>query len=130
MIKRISVRTNARSEFVDITAETAAFIRESGVQEGSCLVYCPHTTCGITVNENADPDVSADIIRELDSVVPWNHGYRHSEGNSAAHIKASLTGSSALIPIDRGELLLGIWQALYLCEFDGPRTRTVVLQVR
>ncbi len=90
-----------------------------------CLVFVPHTTCGITINENADPDVQRDILMELDKIVPLRDGYRHSEGNSAAHIKASAMGSSVIIPVVQGKLVLGIWQGVYLCEFDGPRPRNV-----
>ncbi len=97
--------------------------------EGICTVYIPHTTCGVTINENADPSVRQDIIMELNKVIPFDDGYRHLEGNSAAHIKASLMGASVCIPVSGGQMLLGTWQGIYLCEFDGPRTRSVIVSV-
>ncbi len=130
MTKRVTVSTSDRSAFVDITDHAVRLIAESGVREGSCLIYSPHTTCGVTINENADPDVKVDLLTGLDSIAPWENRYRHAEGNSAAHIKAGLMGFSTEIPVADGRLLLGTWQSIYLCEFDGPRRRTVVLQVR
>jgi secondary thiamine-phosphate synthase enzyme len=110
--------------FVDITGQVAAIVRAGGVAEGLCHVYIPHTTAGVTINENADPDVVADMLAGLDKLVP-RLPYRHAEGNSPAHIKASLRGAAATVPITGGGLVLGTWQAIYLCEFDGPRRRTV-----
>lgn len=104
-------------------------VAESGVEEGICIVWVPHTTAGVTVNENADPDVVRDILYETEKVVPFADGYHHGEGNSAAHIKSSLFGPSLTLVISRGALLLGRWQSVYFCEFDGPRTRTLYLKI-
>ncbi len=125
----LSVSTRSHAEFVDITREVRRVVDESGVASGACVVYVPHTTAGVTVNEAADPDVAFDIVAELGRIVPLSDGYRHAEGNSAAHLKASLVGSSATIPIAEGALALGTWQGIYLCEFDGPRTRKVHVQI-
>jgi len=124
-----TVRTNRRTDLVDITDQVATIVAESGVEEGTCLVYVPHTTAAVTINENADPSVRRDIEMELDKIVPWSDGYRHGEGNSAAHIKSSLVGCSALIPVSGGRLTLGTWQGIYFCEFDGSRTRRVIVKV-
>jgi secondary thiamine-phosphate synthase enzyme len=124
-MKKFTVRTSARSQLADITANVQSAVDAMGLQSGTVTVFVPHTTAGVTINENADPDVVADILAGLDRFVPWNAGYRHSEGNSAAHIKASLMGSSARVPVENGRLMLGTWQAVYFCEFDGPRTREV-----
>jgi secondary thiamine-phosphate synthase enzyme len=113
----------------DITREVAAAASSTGFSEGACLIYIPHTTAGITINENADPAVRVDIESALERLVPWNGPYRHSEGNAAAHVKASMMGFSALVPVSGGRLVLGTWQGIYLCEFDGPRTRKVHVQV-
>lgn len=125
MIK-ITVQTNQRSEFYNITAWVQAALAKipQAATASSAVVFIPHTTAGITINENADPDVCIDIITSLDQLVPWNAGWRHGEGNSAAHIKASLMGSSVTIPLIDGKLALGAWQGIYFCEFDGPRRRT------
>jgi secondary thiamine-phosphate synthase enzyme len=120
---RCTIRTTRRTEFVDITAEVRRTVRDAGLENGFVVIFVPHTTAGVTVNENADPDVTADLAAALDRAVPWSAGYRHGEGNSAAHAKASLMGSSVTVPVAGGELLLGTWQAVYFCEFDGPRTR-------
>ena len=124
-MKSLSVSTHQRTEFVDITAEVAKAVTVLGVKDGVITVFCPHTTSGVTINENADPDVTADISAALDRMVPWSAGYRHGEGNSAAHVKASLMGSSVRVIVSGGRLQLGTWQAIYFCEFDGPRSRTV-----
>ncbi len=124
-IKEFSVRTRLRAEFVNITQQVQAAAEEMGVDEGLLTIFVPHTTAGVTINENADPDVTSDILGALDRLVPWNGPYRHSEGNTAAHLKASLMGFSAQAPVQKGQLLLGIWQGVYFCEFDGPRNRTV-----
>ncbi|MGI6736465.1 MAG: secondary thiamine-phosphate synthase enzyme YjbQ [Anaerovoracaceae bacterium] len=128
--KTLTVKTGTHAEMLDITAQVQQAVRESGVGEGTCLVYVPHTTAAVTINENADPAVRRDLIMELDKVIPWEDGYRHLEGNSAAHLKASLVGFSTEIPVVDGGLLLGTWQGIYFCEYDGPRTRRVVVQVR
>jgi secondary thiamine-phosphate synthase enzyme len=127
----LTVRTGQHAEFVDITAQVQRVVAESGVKEGVCTVFVPHTTGGITINENADPDVAADIIAALERAVPWDAPhYRHNEGNSAAHVKASLMGNSVQVLVHDGQLRFGTWQAIYLCEFDGPRTRKVWVLTR
>lgn len=128
-MKQFSVKTNARFEMVDITHRVSAVVRESKVTSGVCHVFVPHTTAAVTINENADPSVPRDILAELDKVVPLNDNYHHMEGNAAAHIKASLVGSSETVFVDKGELVLGTWQSLFFCEFDGPRTRRVLVEV-
>ena len=125
----IQVSTSHHSEFIDITNRIESFIKKHNFHEGFCNIFIPHTTCGITINENADPDVKRDMLMELDRFVPLSDGYRHMEGNSAAHIKSSLMGFSLNIPVLDGHLLLGTWQGVYLCEFDGPRNRTVRITV-
>ncbi len=127
MLKEFSIRTNQQVEFVKLTGQIQKLLDESGVQEGICHVYVPHTTAGITINEGADPDVIRDMTMELNKIVPLEDGYRHAEGNSAAHIKASMMGSSAAVMIENGKLVLGTWQAIFFCEFDGPRTRRVLV---
>jgi secondary thiamine-phosphate synthase enzyme len=122
-----TVRTRARFEMIDITKEINSVVRKSGVESGLCSVYTLHTTAAVTINEKADPDVPKDILMELDKVVPLNDGYRHIEGNSAAHIKASLIGPSEVILVAGGALVLGTWQSVFFCEFDGPRTRKIVV---
>lgn len=125
-----SVRTSRRSQMIDITAQVAEAVAESGVQNGTALVFCPHTTAAITINENADPDVPHDILLTLETLIPQRRdGYRHCEGNSDAHVKASLMGSSQQVMILNGGLKLGTWQAVFFCEFDGPRTRSVHVQI-
>ena len=124
-MKAFSINTKRRTEFVDITAEVAKAVTALGVKDGVITVFVPHTTAGITINENADPDVTADIAAGLDRMVPWSADYRHGEGNSAAHVKASLMGSSVRVIVSGGRLQLGTWQAIYFCEFDGPRNRKV-----
>ena len=126
-MKTFNVSTHQRTEFVDITGEVAKAVSEAGVKDGVVTVFVPHTTAGITINENADPDVTADMAAALDRMVPWSAGYRHGEGNSAAHVKASMMGSSARVIVSGGRLQLGTWQAIYLCEFDGPRSRKVFI---
>ncbi len=127
MLKEFSIRTNQQVEFVKLTGQIQKLLDESGAQEGICHVYVPHTTAGITINEGADPDVVRDMTMELNKIVPFEDGYRHAEGNSAAHIKASMMGSSAAVMIENGKLVLGTWQAIFFCEFDGPRTRRVLV---
>jgi secondary thiamine-phosphate synthase enzyme len=123
------VRTTAKESFVDITREVAQFVSASGVGTGAVLVFCPHTTAAVTINENADPDVVRDLAAGLDRVAPEHAGYRHSEGNSDGHIKTTLVGPQVLVPVSEGRMLLGTWQGIYLCEFDGPRTRHVDVTV-
>lgn len=129
MLVKLSVRTNKRVEFVDITAEVEKVVTSSGIKDGICVVYVPHTTCGVTVNEHADPSVVADISARLSHLAPRDAGYSHLEGNADAHIKASLVGISQTLIIEAGRLLLGTWQGVFLCEFDGPRTRTVYVKL-
>jgi len=126
---RLQVRTSAHAELVDITGEVQDAVRQSGVQQGVCHVYVPHTTAGVTLNENCDPTVAEDILMALDKVVPWRAGYRHAEGNAAAHVKASLMGNSLTVFIRGGSLALGTWQGIFLAEFDGPRQRQVWVKI-
>ncbi len=124
-MKSFTVNTSSRSQLVDITAQVQKAVSESGVKDGLCLLWVPHTTAGITVNENADPSVARDILMELDKRIPWDDGYQHSEGNSAAHVKSTLVGCQKTLIIEDGRLALGTWQGIYFCEFDGPRKRQV-----
>jgi secondary thiamine-phosphate synthase enzyme len=124
-----SVRTTSRNQLVDITAEVRTAVRSSGVGAGICLVWCPHTTAGITVNENADPDVVADLLMGLDRVVDARWPFRHAEGNSDAHLKSSLVGCERTVAVRGGDLRLGTWQGIFFCEFDGPRTRKVEITI-
>ncbi len=125
----LSISTSRQTEFLDITGKVEKIISESQVSEGLALVYCPHTTAGITINEGADPSVQEDILKILNQVVPFKGPYRHGEGNSPAHIKASLIGSSVSIIIENKRLILGQWQSLFFCEFDGPRTRKIFIKI-
>jgi len=130
-MRQFGVATTRREEFVDITASVSQALAESGLAEGAVLVYSPHTTAGVTINEGADPDVKRDMLAHLAALVPPDGGssrFRHAEGNSDAHIKTSLMGPSQLVPVSGGRLQLGTWQKIYLCEFDGPRRRTVLVQ--
>jgi len=116
---------------VELTSQIRQMVRASGVKSGRVMVYVPHTTAGITINENADPDVVHDMLRQLDEMVPWEQPfYRHGEGNSAAHVKASMMGSSVTVLIDQGQMVLGTWQGIWFCEFDGPRTRKVHVDIQ
>lgn len=124
-METIQVRTLSHSAAVDITNEVAAALKKTKIQNGSCLVYTPHTTAALTINEGADPDVMDDVLNALDKLVPWRAGYKHSEGNSAAHIKSILVGGSVQVIVQNGRLVLGTWEHIFLCEFDGPRTRKV-----
>ncbi|MBU2055436.1 MAG: secondary thiamine-phosphate synthase enzyme YjbQ [Proteobacteria bacterium] len=126
---QLTIRTTARVEMIDITDRVAAAVSESGVKNGFCRVFVPHTTAAVTINENADPDVPKDILAAMDRIVPLSAGYRHAEGNAAAHIKASLFGSSQTVLIENGRLVLGTWQSLFFCEFDGPRTRKALVKL-
>lgn len=128
-IYTLEVATRERTQLVDITDEINRIVVKSGVVEGICRLFVPHTTAGLTINENADPTVPADILMELNRIIPFEDGYRHSEGNSAAHIKSSLTGVSLSVLVTGGRLLLGTWQGLFLCEYDGPRRRKVLVRV-
>ena len=129
MLKELNIKTGKRTEFKDISGEIKKVIRESGIEKGICSVYVPHTTAGIIINEGADPSVQRDIQKTLEKMVPFKGDYTHAEGNSPAHIKSMLTGTSQTIIIDGGKPLLGTWQSIFFCEFDGPRSRRVVVKV-
>ena len=129
MIHTLSVRTNRRTEMVDITGEIQELVRLSGVEEGVCHIFAAHTTAGLTINENADPSVQADILMVLNRIISEKEAYRHLEGNSPAHIKASLMGAQLTVLVSNGSLVLGAWQGVFLCEFDGPRTRKVHIKI-
>lgn len=126
---KLTIETDRRVEMLDITAQVAAAIHDCGVGAGLVTLFVPHTTAAVTINENADPDVQRDMLMELSKLVPFEDGYRHLEGNSAAHLKSSLIGASETIIIDNGTLQLGTWQGIYFCEFDGPRRRQIYLMV-
>jgi secondary thiamine-phosphate synthase enzyme len=128
-MEEIQVKTHKQTEMIDITTQVNAAVRKSGVQNGVCTVFIPHTTAGVTINENADPAVIQDILMETNKVIPLKDGYAHMEGNSAAHIKSSLFGCSSYVIIENGSLRLGTWQSIFFCEFDGPRTRKAWIQV-
>ena len=129
-IIRQKVQTQQRSEMIDITSRVAKMVEEKGVKEGYVIVYVPHTTAAVTINENADPDVKHDMLKKLEELIPKRESYyRHGEGNSDSHVKTSFVGNSAIVLIEEGELVLGTWQGVYLCEFDGPRSREVVIKV-
>lgn len=128
-MKEISLQTHSRVEMIDITAAVQKAVSEEKIEKGACLVYTPHTTAAVTINENADPDVPRDIMAALDRAVPFSANYRHAEGNSAAHVKSSLVGASELIIIEKGRLVLGTWQSIFFCEFDGPRSRKVFISI-
>lgn len=125
----LNVRTDRHTQMKDITDQVRQAVRDSGVQEGLCVVFTPHTTAAISINENADPDVVRDLNMELGKIIPWEDGYHHMEGNSAAHLKSSLVGASEQIIIEDGRLLLGTWQGIYFCEYDGPRQRRVHVKI-
>ena len=127
-MNQFTVRTGSQFEMIDITGEIRAILKKSGMKNGVCHLFVPHTTAAVTINENADPDVPKDILAELDKIVPLHDAYRHMEGNSAAHIKASLFGASEALLVDGGSLVLGTWQSVFFCEFDGPRTRKVLVE--
>lgn len=128
-MKEIAVRTTNHTQFVNIDARVEEAIAATGIREGICHVFVPHTTAGVTINENADPDVPRDMLMALDKAIPWQDRYRHLEGNSAAHVKSSLVGASETVLVEAGNLVLGTWQSLFFCEFDGPRTRNVLVKV-
>ena len=128
-VNKISVKTDRKDDFINITTRVKKIIVSEQFENGMCNIYIPHTTAGVTVNEAADPDVVRDVLYKLNSLVPWNENYHHLEGNSAAHIKTLLTGSSLSIPVLDGKLLLGTWQGIYFCEYDGPRNRSAVISL-
>jgi len=129
MIQTFQVKTSKQTEFIDITRSVQEAVKKIGVEEGICFIFIPHTTAAVTINENADPSVSQDIIMELNKVVPFQDRYQHLEGNSPAHIKASLIGCSQTVFVESGKLALGTWQGIFFCEFDGPRNRKVYVKV-
>ncbi len=126
---QISVKTNSRTQMIDITSKVREVIRESGIKNGLVHVFSLHTTAAITINENADPAVELDILKTINKVIPWDDHFKHMEGNSAAHIKVSLFGPSETIPLENGSMVLGTWQSIFFCEFDGPRNRRVNIQI-
>ena len=121
----LKVKTKAKTELIDITSEIQNLVRSSSIKEGFCMLYVPHTTAAVTINESADPSVKSDILMILNKIIPWEAGYRHLEGNSPAHIKSTIVGASELIAIENEKLVLGTWQGIFFCEFDGPRNRKV-----
>ena len=129
MPSQFSINTRSSTEMVNITTQVQNELAKAEIKNGICTVFVPHTTAGITINEGADPDVADDMIMELNKIVPLQDGYKHAEGNSAAHLKTSFFGSSVQIPVENSRLSLGTWQAIFICEFDGPRNRRVVVQV-
>ena len=128
-MQTFQVRTSAQTEFIDITRSVQEAVRKTGVDDGICIVYIPHTTAAVTINENADPSVVQDIIMGLSKMIPFKDSYRHMEGNSPSHIKASLVGCSQIVFVESGKLILGTWQGIFMCEFDGPRDRKVHVKV-
>ncbi|MCX7724785.1 MAG: secondary thiamine-phosphate synthase enzyme YjbQ [Thermodesulfovibrio sp.] len=128
-MKTLTVKSSSREELIDITEDVERVVKSSGVKSGVCYLYVPHTTAGITINEGADPSVKKDIINALKKIAPYAAGYLHMEGNADSHIKATLVGSSVSILIENGSLILGQWQSIFFCEFDGPRTRKVYLKI-
>ena len=129
-METLNVETRGRDQFVSLTRDVQRVVDASGVRTGRAVVYVPHTTAGVTINENADPDVVHDVLKQLDAMVPWSQPfYRHAEGNAASHVKASMMGSSVTVLIEDAKLVLGTWQGIFFCEFDGPRTRKVHVRV-
>lgn len=129
MLIKLDVKTSNHTQMLDITDKVQKAVTDSGVKDGICTVFIPHTTAAVTINENADPDVVRDFITEINKIVPWEDGYHHFEGNSAAHLKSSMIGFSEQIIIEDGRLVLGTWQGIYFCEYDGPRSRKAYVKV-
>ena len=129
MIQTFQVMTTTQTEFIEITYSVQEAVQKTGMRDGICLIFIPHTTAAVTINENADPSVVQDIVMELNKMVPFKNQYRHMEGNSPAHIKASLMGCSEIVLVESGKLVLGTWQGIFFCEFDGPRNRKVHVKV-
>lgn len=125
----LNVKTNMQTQLIDITNQVQKVVGESGVKEGICIIFIPHTTAAVTINENSDPDVVRDVLNTLSKLIPYKDNYRHIEGNSDAHLKASLFGNTATVFVNNGRLVLGTWQSLFFCEFDGPRRRKVIIKV-
>jgi len=128
-MKQLNIKTSQQTEMIDITGDVRRAVKDSGLGRGICYVYVPHTSAGVTINENTDPHVKDDILNQLARIVPQKGEYKHGEGNSAAHIKTSIVGSSEVIFVENGKLVLGAWQSVFLCEFDGPRSRNVLVKV-
>ena len=126
---RVTVRSSLHAELINVTERVERVVSQSGVVSGLCSVYVPHTTAGVLVNENADPDILSDFLTTLERLVPWDNGYRHAEGNAAAHIKSTLVGTSQTVPVRGGRMALGRWQGIYFAEFDGPRTRSATVTI-
>ncbi|MGD8260986.1 MAG: secondary thiamine-phosphate synthase enzyme YjbQ [Desulfobacterales bacterium] len=124
-----AVKTRERTELIDITSDINRIVQKSGVAQGLCMLYVPHTTSAVTINESADPSVKSDILMILNQIVPWEADYRHMEGNSAAHVKSTLVGPSEVIAVENGRLVLGTWQGIFFCEFDGPRNRKIHVRI-
>jgi len=124
----LTLKTHSRTELIDITTDVSERVRQSGIEEGLCLLYVPHTTAAVTINESADPSVKSDILMILNQIVPWEAKYRHMEGNSPAHVKSTMVGASELVAIENHALVLGTWQGIFFCEFDGPRTRKIYVR--
>jgi secondary thiamine-phosphate synthase enzyme len=129
MVHTLSVRTNSRTEFLDLTSQVQEVVQKSGVSEGLCHIFVPHTTAAATINENADPSVKSDILMVLNKLISDQEAYRHLEGNAPAHVKAALIGPALIVPVSGGRLLLGTWQGIFFCEFDGPRSRRMHVKV-
>jgi secondary thiamine-phosphate synthase enzyme len=127
-MKELGVKTSGQTQFIDITGKVQAFVKESGLEDGLVTIFVPHTTAGVTINEHADPSVVDDILMELDKNIPRRDDYKHLEGNSAAHIKSSMMGPSLTVIVESGRLVLGTWQGIFFCEFDGPRSRKCFLK--
>ncbi len=127
-MQQLTVKTHSQTEMVDITGQVREAVEASGFQNGLCMLYVPHTTAGITINESADPSVRRDILMVLNQMVPWKADYKHMEGNSPAHVKSSLMGASQLVAVENGRMVLGTWQGIFFCEFDGPRTRKLLIK--
>jgi len=128
-MKTVTIETTERNQMIDITSIVQTYVRESGITDGVCYVYVPHTTAAVTINENSDQDVVRDVLNTLSKLIPYKDNYRHIEGNSDAHLKASLFGNTATVFVNNGRLVLGTWQSLFFCEFDGPRRRKVIIKV-
>jgi secondary thiamine-phosphate synthase enzyme len=126
---KISVKSRQKTELIDVTREVEKTLAKGGIKDGFCFLYVPHTTAGITINESADPSVKADILMILNQIIPWHAGYGHMEGNSPAHIKSSIIGASEWVAVENGRLVLGTWQGIFFCEFDGPRNRTLQIKL-
>jgi secondary thiamine-phosphate synthase enzyme len=127
-MQQLTVKTQSQTEMIDITRQVQKAIDAAGLQDGFCILYVPHTTAGITINESADPSVRRDILMVLNQMVPWKADYRHMEGNSPAHVKSTLVGASQLVVVENGQMVLGTWQGIFFCEFDGPRSRKLQIK--